>query len=328
LNKTRSLTEGISVVITAFNSRSKIESTLQALSRCSLPSAAEVILVDNNSADGTSEFASSVWRSFGRDDLLLRIVNEEKAGLSYARRAGVRASRYSVIIFCDDDNWLSKDYLEHAWRIMLDESVGAAGGCGIPSRPGRLPAWFYTLSWGYAVGTQMPAMKQIPEYGEPVECEVASLWGAGLVVRRKALEYLFSLPDYPILSGRKEEALTSGEDSEISFCLRLAGYRLMYSDHLQYVHDIGDERLRLDYAEKLFQGFKTSFDVIRQYRQIGQAIRNPLSALLRGNARIIKHLMLGTLNKGSFLSVLAALRLKWLLSSRERKVYENVKKLI
>src|SRR5262249_51860930 len=117
----------VSVLICSHNGKARIAATLEAVSKCEASFPVEVILIDNTSTDGTAQMASAVW---GRLDTSFKfgVVFEPELGLSYARRRGVMEARYEFLVFCDDDNWLSRDYLSTAAEILSGPGVGAAGG--------------------------------------------------------------------------------------------------------------------------------------------------------------------------------------------------------
>lgn len=317
---------GISVVICAFNSADRIRPTLEALARCRADFSVEIIVVDNNSSDDTAGVAAEIWKAAGNSSFAFSVVREAHAGLAYARRAGTRAASHDVIVFCDDDNWLDEDYLIQARRIMADRSIGAAGGCSTPTNPERLPPWFYTFSWGYAVGVPFNKIEVLPDDSN-TELPISAVWGAGVVVRREALELLFALPGFPALSGRQGTALLSGEDLEMCACLAFAGYKLVFSTALRFRHDISAERIDLAYAKKLFANFSSGFEITGYYRMIVEALDRPWRTSVLGFGRIAKHALSGKLNRGSFLSVIAALRLPVLLTNDQRRVYHIVHRL-
>jgi glycosyltransferase involved in cell wall biosynthesis len=265
---------GVSVIICAHNSAQRLQPTLEAIARCRSKFAVEVIVVDNNSTDDTASQALEVWSATGNERFTFLVVGEAQPGLAYARRAGTKAASHDVIVFCDDDNWLCEDYLVDAIRIMADPAVGAAGGCSTPTRPERLPPWFYTFSWGYAVGAPLGKINDLPEFPE-TERAVSSLWGAGLVVRRDAMEFLFSLPAFPALTGRNGTTLLSGDDLEISTCLACGGHKLVFSEALRFEHDIAPERLDPGCAKRLFENFGIGFTAMGQYHEIIEAFESP-----------------------------------------------------
>lgn len=314
---------GISVIICAHDSAERIPPTLQALARCKAEFPVEIILVDNNSSDATAERAKAVWNDCGNARFTFTIIGEPEAGLSYARRAGTRAASFDVILFCDDDNWLAEDYLINAVRIMQDPTIGVAGGCSTPANPDGLPPWFYTFSWGFAVGVPISRIAHLPDAPE-TEGQVNALWGAGLITRRDLIAFLYTLPGFPVLSGRKGEKLLSGEDIEISACVACAGYKLIFSERLRFKHDIAPSRLTTAYAKRLFASFEEGFAVTGQYTKIIAAFESPARAAVIGCARIVKHVLLRRLNRESFLSLLAALRLPGMMTPDQRQIYRTV----
>jgi glycosyltransferase involved in cell wall biosynthesis len=110
---------GISVIICCYNSSLRLPKTLEYLSNQATGNLFpwEIILVDNNSSDNTSVIATNFWASLDIDVPLI-IVEESKPGLIYARNTGINKANYDFLIFCDDDNWLNKNYLCNVYKIL------------------------------------------------------------------------------------------------------------------------------------------------------------------------------------------------------------------
>ena len=140
---------GVSVLICCHNSAARIVPTIEALTRCETKFPAEIVLVDNNSTDGTAAAAQATWQRLGNTSFRFRVVSEPELGLAYARRKGVREASYEFIVFCDDDNWLSSDYLELVVDILSDPAVGATGGQAEPVVDGSHPS-FHVFAWKLA----------------------------------------------------------------------------------------------------------------------------------------------------------------------------------
>jgi hypothetical protein len=77
------------------------------------------------------------------------------------------------------------------------------------------------------------------------------LCGAGLNVRRGALADIKKKGFRPISVGRQGNGLGAGEDSEMTYCLRLAGWRLWIDPRLRLRHFLPARRLRWAYACEL-----------------------------------------------------------------------------
>lgn len=250
---------GFSIILCCHNSVLTIGKTLDYLAKLNIPKklSAEIILVDNNSTDSTSEIARMHWGSL-KSNIQLSIISEPKRGQVFARAKGVWEAQYNLVLFCDDDNWLAPDYLERAWHIMSNHSgVGALGGKGIPKSNGAFPNWFIENQSVYACGEQY--------YKNGICSKRMFLWGAGLIVRTDLVLEVFS-SDYPfITTGRIGKDLSSGDDVEICRRILLLGYHLYYDNSLVFYHFILQTKFTLDYLEKIKTSFQNSAPFLKLY---------------------------------------------------------------
>ncbi|MBZ9868489.1 glycosyltransferase [Mesorhizobium sp. CA15] len=70
--------------------------------------AAELVVVDNGSRDGTADYLSRIATA---SDIALTAICEPRPGLAAARNAGMARARGRVLVFVDDDCRLDRDYL-------------------------------------------------------------------------------------------------------------------------------------------------------------------------------------------------------------------------
>jgi glycosyltransferase involved in cell wall biosynthesis len=245
----------ISVIICCYNSESRIVTTLSHLSGQETSSGVdwEVILVDNNCTDRTTEVARENWN---REDIPLRIVEERTPGLSAARDCGVAHACGDYVLFCDDDNWLASDYLEKAFQFLsANPEYTAIGGWGdVVSDPDvTIPDWFEQFKTKYACGQTR------------LEGDVGTLVGAGLCVRKRALTDLKLSGFKSLLSDRKGAELTSGGDLELSTVLRSKGGKLYFSESMCFKHYMPAERLTEDYLLRMCRGHGRSRPILSEY---------------------------------------------------------------
>ena len=135
----------ISIIVATYNRAQQLLGTLESLVQQDLPAAEwECIVVDNNSKDDTqalfAEFAEAN-RGFN-----LRIVREERQGLSFARNRGVEESRGEIIASIDDDETVNEEFAR-GYLELFDkcEIAVAAGGRVVPSYPLGRPSWLSHL---------------------------------------------------------------------------------------------------------------------------------------------------------------------------------------
>jgi len=295
---------GISIIICSYNGGKVLPLTLRSITDLELPKSipTELILVDNNSTDNTPEIASMEWSRYN-SPIDFKIVKQENPGLMNARSKGVFSATYDLIVFCDDDNSLHKDYLVKAWQIMnINRNIGALGGQGFAISDVEIPNWFKEVSGSYACG------KQRANSGYCTERRY--LWGAGLVSTKKILKKIMSTPMK--LSGRRGNELLAGDDSEICLRIILEGKELYYDENLKYNHFIEANRLSLDYLSKMNKGLAKGSVIFPLYEYKIQKLRNSrikfywicfkdLMLILLIKAKIIKPLKRNLFNVFSYI---------------------------
>ncbi len=283
--------KGVSVIICCFNSSLRISDTLQALAKQKIDASIlwEIILVDNASKDDTSAVAAQIWRMYNTG-IILRVVHEPTPGLGYARNRGFKEANFSVLLFCDDDNWLAPNYIQGVFRILeRDAAIAACGGMGVPVFETEEPYWFYKYAEAFALGTQ----KINFEDGKQL-----SLYGAGLAIQRNVLIELNQSGFQPLLNDRTGNKLSSAGDTELTYAIVLLGYKLYCSDELKFFHFLPKERLEFSYLINLFKAYGTDGPFRNLYyayisnRFFHKLIKNWFFHFLLSLYRLIKYLII------------------------------------
>lgn len=110
----------ISVVIPAYNESATIGECLSALLRQSVP-ADEIIVVDNNSTDGTAALVRRYYPG-------VKVLRESRQGIIYARTHGFNAAKGNVIARIDADTQVSAAWISHLHGVFADPNITAVGG--------------------------------------------------------------------------------------------------------------------------------------------------------------------------------------------------------
>ncbi len=129
------------VVIPAFNEAAFLGRTLESLAEQDFAGTVEVIVVDNNSTDGTADIA----RSYGAQSLL-----EPRPGVCWARQRGTVAARGEIVLSTDADTVHPPDWLSRIDARFRDDErcIAVAGPCRFAAAPmwARLyPTVLFTL---------------------------------------------------------------------------------------------------------------------------------------------------------------------------------------
>lgn len=108
----------VSVIVPAYNAAASIARALASITAQSLP-AAEVIVVDDGSHDGSADIAEGARATFG--DTRLIIVRQENQGAGAARNRAIAEASQPYVAFLDaDDEWLPAK-LERAMAVMAED---------------------------------------------------------------------------------------------------------------------------------------------------------------------------------------------------------------
>lgn len=210
----------------------------------------DFILVNNHSDDATQK----IMESFA-DREAIRLLYEEKPGLSNARLCGVGKARGSWVVFIDDDNYLRKDWLIQAKAYIerSDQQLGVFGGSIIPvlrfQKSQETEAILHNIYSSLAI-THLHE-EEIDHLAN--KHPINTPYGAGMVIRKEIVEKLVR-NGWLKLQGRTGNNLNSGEDTEICRFAQASGYWLGYQPEMLLEHDIPKYRLTLEYAKKLMEG--------------------------------------------------------------------------
>ncbi len=327
--KNVAIRKGVSLIICCYNSEKRLPETLLAISKQEVSPDLrwEIILVDNASTDNTAILANSIWNELN-NPVELRIVKESKPGLGNARNKGISEALFSILLFCDDDNWLSPNYLQDTYDIFeADRNIAASGGKGIPVFETEKPYWFDEYAEAFAIGSQEINRE---------DGRLLNLYGAGMAIRKTALDQLFASGFVPIMQGRVGKKLTSSEDTELTYAFVLMGYKLHYSKDLTFFHYLPAGRLQLDYFKRLFTAFGVDGPVRNLYyahiseRSFHKRIKNWNIHLMLSIIRLFKYLVIPPKKYGRSLYFgwnIAYIRQLFAIRSNYTALNENISRI-
>lgn len=219
----------------------------------------EVVLVDNGSKIPVAQTVDlSCHPHFS-------IISEPELGLTLARLRGIKESKGSLIVFVDDDNILSNNYLEIALRIAeAYPFLGAWGGSTLPEYEVSPPEWFN----GCEIYIGVREIKRDSWSNFPAGLSSVPI-GAGMIVRRTVAEFYADsvrVTSYRRKLGRVGNLLTGGEDIDIAYSSCDLGLGKGVFKELKLIHLIPASRLEEPYILKLAEGSAYSDYMLRYYR--------------------------------------------------------------
>jgi glycosyltransferase involved in cell wall biosynthesis len=215
----------------------------------------EIIVIDNNSTDGTAKLVKS-YQTNWQQPYPLKYSLETKQGAAYARKRAVAEAKGKFIGFLDDDNYPELNWVANAYSFGKKyPQVGAFASQIHPNWEVTPPENFHRISAFLAINER----GDLPLLYDPKTKLMPP--SAGLVVRRQA--WLESVPEIPILTGRVAGNMLTGEDLEMVAHIQKAGWEIWYNPEMEIHHQIPQWRLERDYLIPFFRGIGLSRYVIR-----------------------------------------------------------------
>ena len=197
-------TEGVSVVVPAYNEAVGIEAAIRSIDASAWPNF-EILVVDDGSSDNTAELAEGLGLE------RVRVLRKPNGGKPSALNHGMRHAAHDIIVMVDGDTILEPETVPRLVEKFSDPSVGAvAGNPKIGNRQflARLQASEYLISSSLERRILAPASM------------ITTIPGAVGAWRRAALQEV---------GGVSTETLA--EDTDLTVAIARGGWRVEYAPH-------------------------------------------------------------------------------------------------
>lgn len=224
-----------SIAICTYNKAQYLPHALEtALAQEYPPERYEIIVVDNNSTDGTRQVIEKYMGRFAN----YVPVQETQPGLSHARNRALKEARGAFVVFIDDDCEIAPAYLQHLQQAVAEvERVGVLGGPVGVKWVTRRPRWWTNGLDAVFNRTELAPERRILEDGR-------KLVGTNFTVRRDLVQ---SVGLFDVDLGRKGSGLMASEEVEYVTRVQKAGYRVVYEPGCRVDHLAIPERARVGY---------------------------------------------------------------------------------
>ncbi|MCB0688334.1 MAG: glycosyltransferase family 2 protein, partial [Saprospiraceae bacterium] len=284
-------TDGIvklSIIIVNYNVKYFLRQLLHSLYSSTTTFDFEVIVVDNASTDGSTDF---IKKEFPQLELLINSHNE---GFSKANNLGIGKSKGEYVLLLNPDTILQEDTLELCVDYM--ESHGDAGALGcrmidgsghyLPESKRGFPSPRVALFKSLGLSALFPKSGYFNAYylGDLDEFkinEVDVLTGAFMLIRRKAIDACGLLD---------EDFFMYGEDIDLSYRIKKEGYKIIYFPLTTIIHFKGESTKKQTvayvkrfygamqiFANKHYQGQRAFW--LRLILQVGIILRAGLAII-------------------------------------------------
>lgn len=246
----------VSVIIVNYNVKYFLEVCLHSTLRALKGIEGEVIVVDNNSQDGSTAFVKE------RFPEVVLLENTENKGFSRANNQAVAIARGEYILFLNPDTVLPEDFFRKTLGyIDVHPEVGSIGprlidGKGIfaPDAKKSFPTLSVALFKATGINKLLPKSPYFNKYyavdvGEFEVAKVESLSGCCMMMRRKAIEEAGGAFD--------EDYFMYFEDGDLCYRIRKAGYVNIYFPETTVIHYKGEStrKTTLSYVKIFNEAF-------------------------------------------------------------------------
>ncbi len=223
----------ISIVIISWKMKDLLQSCLQSIYKFTSGVKFEIIVIDNNSLDGTSEMIQSEF-----SDVIL-IKNSENRGVAPARNQGMAIAKGKYVLILDADVELIENTILKLYEYMeSDPECGVVGSKLVSTDrelqfsckrfPNLLSFIFRRLEhFDLIKNSKTLRYHTMKDWDHKEIKEVDYLIGACQFIRADVIKKI----------GMYDDKIFYGPE-DIDFCLRIwkSGWKVMYYPHTQIVH--------------------------------------------------------------------------------------------
>ena len=318
----------LSIIIVNYNVKYFLAHCLLSVLYASKNSQVEVFVVDNMSQDGSVEMVKEKF------PWVKLIANEENVGFAKANNQAVELSTGKYILYLNPDTIVPEDCFEKCIAYMdAHEKVGALGcrlidgkGIFLPESKRGFPtaqAAFFKISGLSSIFKKSTFFNQyhLGFLSEHETNEVDVLVGCFMFCRKTVIDEVGSFD---------EEYFMYGEDIDLSYKIKQAGFSNVYFPETTVIHYKGESTKKgsLNYVKMFYQAmiifakkhFKNSqkglFVMLIQF-----AIY--LRAMLAFVTRIFSLVKLPLIDAGLLLSSLMTMKILWIKNIKVDTQYSN-----
>lgn len=228
----------ISVVICTYSRANLLKALFDSLACMGIPAgcAWEVVVVDNNSRDATTDVVR------GLKNTLPLVYGFEKAqGKTHALNRGLEMASGRIFLFVDDDVVVAPNWLDDFVTATREQPAFSwFGGRVKPDWEGNIPHWFREET--------APALSgyfgdyDLGETSRPYESGDKLPLGASLAVRREVFD---RVGEFRVDLGPRGSLRGVGDETEMLDRAQRSGFRGYYVGGTRVLHHVGKDRRTL-----------------------------------------------------------------------------------
>jgi O-antigen biosynthesis protein len=260
----------ISVIIVNYNVKELLEQCIISILAASKNLKVEIIVVDNNSFDGSVEYLKAKFSGNANIRIISSPVN---LGFAKANNLGAKEARGEYLLILNPDTILQEDTLEKSLNFYKTNKETGALTCKLILPNGKLdlacrrsfPTPSVAVYRILGLSRIFPNSKTFGKYNltyldENKTYEVDAIVGAFMLIRKEI---------YDSVKGFDEDYFMYGEDLDLCYRIKKAGYKIYYYPETSIIHYKGEstKKSSISYVNNFYgamqifvkKNLKTSF---------------------------------------------------------------------
>lgn len=239
----------LSIIIVNYNTYTLTKQTIDSVLEKKLPFEYEIMLVDNASMDDSMVKLQEDYKDIIREGLLKVTLNDANLGFAKANNIGMRKSKGEYILLLNSDTYVVEDCLQQCMqyieRYNTEAAIQGENECKIGALGCKVILPDGTLDHACKRGFPTPRAslyyflklhkRDKVKYGlydalhldEDEVGEVDCLMGAFMLMPRHVLDQVGLLD---------EDFFMYGEDIDLCYRIKEAGYKIMYYPEASIIH--------------------------------------------------------------------------------------------
>ncbi len=231
----------LSVIIVNYNVKELLENCINSILAASTKIKTEIIVVDNNSFDGSVEYLQNKFSHLQNFKIISNKIN---LGFSKANNQGVKIASGKYVLILNPDTLLKEDTLEKTIGFYEKNNNAGAVTCKLILPNGKLdlacrrsfPTPSVAVFRILGLSKIFPKSKTFGKYNltylnENSTYEVDSVVGAFMLIKKEI---------YDKINGFDEEYFMYGEDLDLCYRLKKAGHKNYYFHETSIIHYKGE----------------------------------------------------------------------------------------
>jgi O-antigen biosynthesis protein len=219
----------VSVIVGTYDRPTDLQNCLKSLLAQVTPRRVEIIVIDNHPASGLT---APIVAQFPT----VRLIEEPRQGVAYARNAGIIASNGEIIITTDDDVTMPAEWLEKLVAPFTRADVMGVTGNILPVELGATSQQLFESYGG--LGRGFYAFEVSGDWFERSWMHVVPTWELGGTANAAFRASVFSDPEIGLMDEALGPGMPSGvgEDIYLFYKILKAGHTMMYAAEANVWH--------------------------------------------------------------------------------------------